>query len=79
MKKNRNLFKFNAFDEIVEMIQAANDCCVGDPKKLDPLFEDAKKSFYPGCKKFTKLFPLVKLFKIKARHEFNDKCFFDIL
>ena len=69
---------FDGFDETIEMVQASHDCCIGDPKKLDLLFKDAKKSLYHGCKKFTKLFKLVKLFNIKVRHEFSDQCFSNI-
>ena len=70
---------FDAFDEIVEMVQATNDCCAGDPKKLDPLFEDVKNSLYHTSKKFTKLSKLVKLINIRARHGFSDNCFSDTL
>ena len=37
---------FDAFDEILKMVQVANDYYVVNLKKLDPLFEDAKKSLY---------------------------------
>ena len=43
----------NAF-ETIEMVQATNDSCIGDLKKLDPLAEDPKKSYH-CCKKFRKL------------------------
>ena len=40
---------------------------------------DAKKPLYPGCRKFTKLFALVKLYNPKARYGWSDKGFSELL
>ena len=62
----RNYKRIGAF-EIVKMVQAAHDCFVCDLEKLNPLFREAKMSLYNGCKKFTKLSALVKLYNLKVK------------
>ena len=34
---------------------------------------------YPGCKSYTKLRALIKLYNLKAKHGISDKCFTDVL
>ena len=67
------------FVSTTETVQTANDSCIRDPKKLDPLLENAKKSSYHCCKKFRKLSTLVKVFNTKARHGINDQGFSNLL
>ncbi|GJV05091.1 hypothetical protein Tco_1338660 [Tanacetum coccineum] len=47
--------------------------------KFQELFVDAKKPLYDGCKKFTKLSPVLRLFDVKAANGISDKGFTDIL
>ena len=47
-KESKTYDVFDGFDETIEMVQAVYDCFVGDSKKLDPLFEVAKKPLYNG-------------------------------
>ena len=43
-----------------------------DPLKFKCLLSDAEKLIYPYCTKFTKLSVLLKLYNLKARHEWNE-------
>ncbi|GJY53588.1 uncharacterized protein Tco_0445252 [Tanacetum coccineum] len=47
--------------------------------KFQELFVDAEKPLYDGCKKFTKLSPVLRLFDVKAANGISDKGFTDIL
>ncbi|GKA27523.1 ribonuclease H-like domain-containing protein [Tanacetum coccineum] len=46
--------------------------------KFQELFVDAEKPLYDGCKKFTKLSPVLRLFDVKAANGISDKGFTDI-
>ena len=41
--------------------------------------KDAEKPLYPGCRNFTKLFALIKLYNLKARFGWSDKSFSKLL
>ena len=43
------------------------------------ILNDAEKPLYPGCRKFTKLSALVKLYNLKARYGWSDKGFSELL
>ncbi|GKD02569.1 uncharacterized protein Tco_1177543 [Tanacetum coccineum] len=47
--------------------------------KFQELFVDAEKPLYDGCKKFTKLSAVLRLFDVKAANGISDKGFTDIL
>ena len=66
------------FDNVyctIEVVKAAHDDFQADSEFFLKLFDDAKKPLYPGCRKFTKLFTLVKLYNLKARYGWSDKGF----
>ena len=66
-------------DSTIEMVQAAHDDCKNDPEFYETLLEDAQKPLYPGCRNFTKLSALVKLYNLKARYGWSDKSFSELL
>ncbi|KAA0036130.1 uncharacterized protein E6C27_scaffold338G00370 [Cucumis melo var. makuwa] len=43
------------------------------------MFDDAKKPLYPGCKKFTKLSALVRLYNLKVRYGWSNTSFSELL
>ena len=55
------------------MVEIAYEQYSKDPSSFEKLLNDAEKSSYEGCKKFTKLSTLVKLYNLKVRHEKNTK------
>ncbi|KAL6327729.1 hypothetical protein AAG906_024698 [Vitis piasezkii] len=61
------------------MVEAAQDDCKANPKLFERLLEDAEKPLYPGCKNFTKLSALVKLYNLKGRYGWSDKSFSELL
>ncbi|RVW19147.1 hypothetical protein CK203_095156 [Vitis vinifera] len=61
------------------MVQVAYDDRKNDPKLFETLLEDAQKPLYPGCRNFTKLSALVKLYNLKARYGWSDKSFSELL
>ena len=50
-----------------------------DPLKFQFLLNDAEKSIYPGCTRFTKLSALLRLYNLKAKHGWSDKSFSELL
>ncbi|RVW94540.1 hypothetical protein CK203_030792 [Vitis vinifera] len=71
--------EFNDVDSTIEMVQVAYDDRKNDPKLFETLLEDAQKPLYPGCRNFTKLYALVKLYNLKARYGWFDKSFSELL
>ena len=66
-------------DSIVELMLAADDDYKNDPDFFETLLEDAQKHLYPGCRNFTKLHTLVKLYNLKAWYGWSDKSFSKLL
>ncbi|XP_057803207.1 uncharacterized protein LOC131018507 [Salvia miltiorrhiza] len=65
-------------EEPIDMVHAAyeeND----NPGEFIKLLDDAEKGLYPGCVKYTKLSAIVKLYNLKAKHNWSDKSFTDLL
>ena len=56
---------------VIDMVQTAHDQLLGAPNIFDTMFDDAKKPLYPGCKRFTKLSALVRLYNLKVRFGWN--------
>ncbi|CAL9020284.1 unnamed protein product [Prunus brigantina] len=50
-----------------------------DPYEFANVIEDGDQPVYPGCRKYTKLSALVKLYNLKAKHGMNDVCFTELL
>lgn len=65
--------------QAVEMVEAAYNHCTADPKEFRKLIEDAEKPLFPGCKKYSKLSCLVRLFKFKANNGLPNKGFLELL
>ncbi|KAH7837023.1 hypothetical protein Vadar_008640 [Vaccinium darrowii] len=65
--------------QAIEMVEAAADHCTTDPKEFKKLIDDAEKPLFPGCKKYSKLSTLVRMFKFKANIGLSDKAFTEML
>ena len=63
----------------IEMVQAAHDDCQNYPELFARLLQDAEKPLYPGCRNFTRLSALIKLYNLKARFGWSDKSFSELL
>ena len=50
-----------------------------DVEIFNKLLQDSEKPLYPGCRKFTKLYALVKLYNLKAQYGWYDKGFLELL
>ncbi|KAA0061183.1 transposase [Cucumis melo var. makuwa] len=61
------------------MFQSAHDESCNTSNTLDTMFDDAKKSLYLGCKKFTKLLALVRLYNLKVRYGWSNTSFSKLL
>ena len=70
---------FDDVDCTIEMVKAAHDDFHADEEIFNKLLQDAEKPLYPGCRKFTKLSALVKLYNLKARYGWSDKGFSELL
>ena len=77
--EHHNRFPFSNVDSTIEMVQAAHDDCQYNPEMFKTLLEDAQKPMYLGCKNFTKLYALVKLYNLKTRYGWSDKSFSNLL
>ncbi|TXG73091.1 hypothetical protein EZV62_001670 [Acer yangbiense] len=74
-------FDYDKGVNAIEMVHDAYKNCTVDPKAFKVLLEDAEKPLFPGCKKYTKLSALVKLFNIKGKYGLSDllNCLQDML
>ncbi|CAL2233149.1 unnamed protein product [Prunus armeniaca] len=50
-----------------------------DPYEFTNVIGDGDQPLYPGCRKYTKLSALVKLYNLKAKHGMSDVCFTELL
>ncbi|CAL9005352.1 unnamed protein product [Prunus brigantina] len=50
-----------------------------DPYEFANVIGDGDQPVYPGCRKYTKLLALVKLYNLKAKHGMSDVCFTELL
>ena len=57
------------------MVHAAYENFDDDPEEFMKLLEDSEKRLHRGCRKFTKLSALVKLYNLKVKHSWSDKGF----
>ena len=70
---------FDDVDCTIEMVKAAHDDFHADAEVFNKLLQDTEKPLYPGCRKFIKLYALVKLYNLKARYGWSDKGFSELL
>ncbi|XP_031744396.1 uncharacterized protein LOC116405026 [Cucumis sativus] len=61
-------YEDNDVGSINEMIEVAHKEYSKDPNEFEKLLIDAEKPLFEGCKKFTKLSTLVKLYNLKVRY-----------
>ncbi|XP_042387612.1 uncharacterized protein LOC121979689 [Zingiber officinale] len=59
--------------------EQAYDNHTENPEAFMKFLEEAEKPLYKGCKRYTKLSALVKLYNTKARHGMSDALFSDLL
>ncbi|KAL4560503.1 hypothetical protein LXL04_032655 [Taraxacum kok-saghyz] len=64
-------------DEMLDDIE--DDGTYTDYENFQQLIEDNEKPLYEGCKKFTKLSAVLKLFNLKANNGWSDKSFTETL
>ncbi|KAI5328207.1 hypothetical protein L3X38_027604 [Prunus dulcis] len=50
-----------------------------NPYEFANVIGDGDQPVYPGCRKYTKLSALVKLYNLKAKHGMSDVCFTELL
>ncbi|KAA0048233.1 transposase [Cucumis melo var. makuwa] len=63
----------------VNMFQSAHDESCNTSNTFDTMFDDAKKSLYPECKKFTKLSALMRFYNLKVRYGWSNTSFSELL
>ncbi|XP_042453932.1 uncharacterized protein LOC122038310 [Zingiber officinale] len=65
--------------ETVNLCEAAYDNHTENPEVFMKFLEEAEKPLYKGCKSYTKLSALVKLYNTKARNGMSDALFSDLV
>ncbi|KAL0553997.1 hypothetical protein IC582_007902 [Cucumis melo] len=73
------MYEENDVGSINEMIEVAHQEYSKDLKEFEKLLNDAEKPLYEGCKKFTKVSTLVKLYNLKVRRGWSDISFSELL
>lgn len=76
---NKNYEKDDDLFNVMDMVQATRDQFFDVPNMFDNMFDDTKKPLYPGCKKFTKLLALLRLYNLKVRFRWSNSSFFEFL
>ncbi|KAA0040935.1 transposase [Cucumis melo var. makuwa] len=64
---------------VINMVQNVRDQFSEVPNTFDNMFDDAKKPLFPGCKRFTKLLALVRLYNLKVRFGWSNASFSELL
>ncbi|KAA0063907.1 transposase [Cucumis melo var. makuwa] len=64
---------------VINMVQNVRDQFSEVPNTFDNMFDDAKKPLYLGCKRFTKLSALVRLYNLKVRFGWSNASFSELL
>ena len=68
-------YKNDGLFNTVNMIQSVQEQSCNASNTLNTMFDDVKKPLYPGCKKFTKLSALVRLYNLKVRYGWSNTRF----
>ncbi|XP_022156813.1 uncharacterized protein LOC111023653 [Momordica charantia] len=76
---NKNHEDDNDLFDVIDMVQTVYDEISHVPKSFENMFDNAKKPLYPGCKKFTKLSALVRLYNLKVRYSWTNSSFSELL
>ena len=61
------------------LLDCEDDVAEEDYEKFQDLFDDSEKPLYDGCKKYTKLSAVLKLFNLKANGHWSDTSFTSLL
>ncbi|KAL4591591.1 hypothetical protein LXL04_004560 [Taraxacum kok-saghyz] len=61
------------------LLDCEDDVVEEDYEKFQDLFDDSEKPLYDGCKKYTKLSAVLKLFNLKANGSWSDTSFTSLL
>ncbi|KAA0043012.1 transposase [Cucumis melo var. makuwa] len=69
----------NDLFHVINMVQNVRDEFSEVPNTFDNMFDDAKKPLFPGCKRFTKLSALVRLYNLKVRFGWSNASFSKLL
>ncbi|KAL0536446.1 hypothetical protein IC582_025395 [Cucumis melo] len=78
-ESSKCMYEENDVGNIKEMVEIAHKQYSNDPSGFEKLLNDAEKLLYEGCKKFTKLSTLVKLYNLKVRHVWSNISFSELL
>ncbi|WVY97894.1 hypothetical protein V8G54_030045 [Vigna mungo] len=66
-------------DHLEDMIRDVGEDNFRRANLYDSLINYSEQSLYPGCTNFTRLSATLKLFSLKARNEWTDKSFTELL
>ncbi|KAL0544362.1 hypothetical protein IC582_019476 [Cucumis melo] len=69
----------NDVGSVKEMIEVAHEEYPKDPNGFEKLLVDVEKPLYEGCKKYTKLSTLIKLYNLKVRYGWGVASFSELL
>ncbi|KAL0554555.1 hypothetical protein IC582_008478 [Cucumis melo] len=69
----------NDVGSVKELIKVAHEEYSKDPNGFEKFLIDTEKPLYEGCKKYTKLSTLVKLYNLKVGYGWNDISFSELL
>ena len=72
-------YEHNDLFNTVNMVQSVHDQSSNTSNTFDTMFDKAKKPLYLGCKKFTKLLALVRLYNLKVRYGCSNASFSKLL
>ncbi|KAA0059909.1 uncharacterized protein E6C27_scaffold108G002120 [Cucumis melo var. makuwa] len=73
------MYEENDVGNIKEMVEIAHEQYSKDPSGFEKLLNDDEKPLYEGCKQFTKLSTLGKLYNLKVRHGWSNINFSELL
>ncbi|KAI5350198.1 hypothetical protein L3X38_003089 [Prunus dulcis] len=71
--------RYNFVSEEIDMDDNDFGDFGSDPYEFANVIGDGDQTVYPGCRKYTKLSALVKLYNLKAKHGMSDVCFTELL
>ncbi|KAI5343439.1 hypothetical protein L3X38_011315 [Prunus dulcis] len=71
--------RYNFVSEEIDMDDNDFGDFGSDPYEFANVIGDGDQPVYPGCRKYTKLSALVKLYNLKAKHGMSDVCFTELL
>ncbi|XP_021733290.1 uncharacterized protein LOC110700110 [Chenopodium quinoa] len=69
----------NGGNRLEDMMRVAQDQFNENPTTFERMLSDYEKPLYQGCKKYTRLSVVLRLYNLKAGHGLTDSSFTDIL